>query len=59
MVLRAAKGLYPLAVGGTGGVNIFGDRSRTDKTDRLDTGIVQQGINRLLITVDYVQNTWR
>ena len=56
VILGAAEGLYPLAVGGTGSIHIAGDRGRADKGDRLHVAVRQQRIDGGLVAVDDVQH---
>ena len=59
VILGAAHGLAALAVGGGGGVDVFRDRGRANETDRLDARVVQQCIDRFLVTVDHVEHARR
>jgi hypothetical protein len=56
MVLGSAKALHARSNSRAARVNIFGNRRRADKADGLDAGIVKDGIDGFLITVDDVEN---
>ena len=57
VVFGAAQRLHPLAVGATGGVNVFGNRRGAHKTDCLDARIGQQRVHRLFVAVDHIEYT--
>ena len=40
-------------------IDVFGDRRRADEADRLDVGIVEDRVDRLLVAVDDVENAGR
>ena len=54
MVFRTAERLAALAVGGGGGVDVFGNRGGADEADGLHTAVGQQGIHRLFAAVNHV-----
>src|SRR6202034_3955995 len=59
VVLGAAETLHAFAVRGAGRINVWGDRGRADKTDRLDARVGQQRIDRFLVAVDDVEHALR
>src|SRR5580692_3627598 len=59
VVLGAAKALHPFAVGGAGRVNIFGDRGRADKADRLYARVREQRVDCFLVAVDDIEHARR
>jgi hypothetical protein len=59
VVLGAAQGLHPLSTGSSGRIDVFGDRSRADKADCRDPGMVQDRIDRGLVAVDDIKDTGR
>jgi len=59
MILGAAKGLYPLIVCRPCPIDIFGNRRRADKTDRLDARVGQQCIDRFLVAIDHIDHAVR
>jgi hypothetical protein len=40
-------------------VDVFGDRRRADEADRLDVGMVEDRVDRLLVAVDDVEDAGR
>ena len=56
MVLGAAEALHALSVGAAGRIDVFGNRGRADKADRLDARIGEQRIDRLLVAVDHIED---
>ena len=59
MVLGAAKALHALAVGAAAGIDIFGDRGRADKADGHDLGMIEDRVNRALVTIDHLKDAIR
>ena len=57
MVLRTAQRLHALAVVGTRLVDVLGNRRRSDKTQCLDVGMLQQSIHRDLVALHGTLNT--
>ncbi len=51
MVLGPAQGLHALAVRRSGAVDIFRDRRRSDEAHRGDAGMLEDGVDRLLVAV--------
>ena len=56
VVLGAAKALHALALRTAGPVDVFGNRGRADKADRLDHRVVEDRVNRFLVAVDDLQH---
>ena len=56
VVLGAAEGLHPLAVGGAALVDVAGDRGGADEADRGHVRVVQQRVDRLLVAVHHVEH---
>ncbi|MNH08452.1 hypothetical protein D3C79_678650 [compost metagenome] len=56
VVLGAAQRLHTFAVGRSSGIDVAGDRCRTDKADGLDIRVYQQGIHGHFVTVDNVEH---
>ena len=59
VVLGAAEALHALARRRAARIDVLGDRRRADEADRLDVGIVEDGVDRLLVAVDDVENAGR
>ena len=59
VVLRAAERLDPLAGGDPALVDVARDRRRPDEGDRLDVGVVEQRVDRLLVAVHDVDHAVR
>jgi hypothetical protein len=59
VVLGAAEALRPLAVGGGARIDVLRDRRRADEADRLDVGIVENGVDGFLVAVDDVEHAGR
>ena len=59
VVLGAAKTLRALAVRGRALIDVLRDRRGADKADRLDIGIVEDGVDRFLVAVDDVEDAGR
>ena len=59
MVLGAAEALHALARRRAARIDVLGDRGRADEADRLDVGIVEDGVDRLLVAVDDVEDARR
>ncbi|MND91836.1 hypothetical protein D3C80_839750 [compost metagenome] len=55
MVFRAAQRLHALTVGRAGGVDIAGDGRGADEADRLHVRVRKDGVDGLLVTIDYVE----
>ena len=55
MVLRPAQRLDTFTIGAAAAVDISADRGRANKADGGDVGIVEQRINRFLVTMDDVK----
>ena len=56
MVLRAAERLDPLAVGRAGLVDVAGHGRAADERHRVDVGVRQQGVHRLAVALDDVED---
>ena len=59
VVLRAAERLHALAVARRRRVDVFRDRRRADERHRLDAGVVEDGVDRLLVAVHDVEDAVR
>ena len=59
VVFGAAQGLHAFPTLGGGSVDVMGDWCRADKADRGDIRVMQQGVDRLLVTVDDVEDARR
>ena len=59
MVLGAAEALHALARRRAARIDVLGDRGRADEADRLDVGIIEDGVDRLLVAVDDVEDAGR
>ena len=59
MVLGAAEALHALAGRAAARIDVLGDRRRADEADGLDVGIVEDGVDRLLVAVDDVEDAGR
>ena len=59
MVLGAAEALRALAGRGRALIDVLRDRRRADEADRLDVGIVEDGVDRFLVAVDDVEDAGR
>ena len=59
VVLGAAEALRPLPGRGGPRIDVFGDRRGADEADRPDVGIVEDGVDRLLVAVDHVEDAGR
>ena len=59
MVLGAAETLHALAVGGALSIDVLGNVGGADETDGHDIGIVEDGIDGNLVTVDDVEDAGR
>ncbi len=57
MVLRSAQSLHPLAVRGAPLTDVPRDRGRPDERDRCDVRVVEDGVDRLLVTVNDVEHS--
>ena len=57
--LAPPKHWHALAVRGAARVDVFGDRRRADEADRLDVGIIEDGVDRFLVAVDDVEDAGR
>src|SRR6185295_2146092 len=55
MILRAAEGLHTFAACGPGAIDVFGNWRGTHEAHCRDARIVQQRIDRHLVTMDYVE----
>jgi hypothetical protein len=59
VVLRPAERLHPFSIGGAGLVDVAGDRRRTDEADRLDVGMFEECVDRLLAALNDVEDSLR
>jgi hypothetical protein len=59
MVLGAAEALHAFSRGASARIDVLGDRGRTDEADRLNVGIIEDGVDRLLVAVDDVEDARR
>ena len=56
MVLGAAEALHALARRRAARIDVLGDRGRADEANRLNVGIIEDGVDRLLVAVDDVED---
>ena len=56
VVLGAAEGLHALPVRGAARVDVLGDVGRADEADRVDVGMVEDGVDHFLVAVDDVED---
>ena len=56
VILRAAHRLHPLARAHAAFIDIMGDVRRADEADRRDVGMIEDGIDHFLVTVDDLEN---
>ncbi len=59
VVLGAAEALHALSRRRAARIDIFGDRGRADEADRLNVGIVEDGVDRFLVAVDDIEDAGR
>jgi len=55
VVLRPAKGLHALGVGGAAGIDVLRDVGRAHEADRGDIGMVEDRIDHFLVAMDNLQ----
>ena len=58
IVSGAAEGLHPFTVGAASSIDIFGDGSGTNEAYRRNIGMLKDGINRYLVTMDNVKDAF-
>ena len=56
VVLGAAQRLHALSGRGAARIDVVRDRGRADEAHRLDVGMVEDGVDRLLVAVHDVQH---
>ena len=59
MVFGSQIGLHTLAIRGTAGIDVISGLVAPDKADRLDSGLVNDEINSVVLSMDDVQDAVR
>src|SRR5690606_19076544 len=59
VVLGATERLYPFAVRGAVGIDVFAYGGRANKPDGLDVGVLDDGVHGFLVAVHHVQDARR
>jgi hypothetical protein len=57
MVFGAQVGLHTLAICGTTGIDVISGLVTSNEADRLDSGLVDDEINSIMLSVDDIQDT--